>query len=395
MTGSRADHYWLQAHPDLNRVAGTTTVFLRGEPEQLLELTPDTFELLGFFSRPRPLSDLLPDPTPQHWAVIEKLLVHKILLRCDQETKLPPAPEPQLHPVLPSFANVPRWRCGQMCEGAVVVVGAPFDNHTLACYRRGSAFGPAAIRRASQQFRLDPSLATGAPVGICEVEQGRLLAADTTILDGGDLLLFPGVSGETYFDGLTRALQQIRGAGAKWLLLGGDHSVTLAAVRALHGERMGILHVDAHTDYGPIRYAGDLHHGNVMRHVHNLDGVEDIVVVGIRGLQARPRESGYRAFSPREMRALGGEDVRRLLRPGLPYYVSLDIDALDPSIAPATGVPEPDGLGLAELRGFLNAALTDVDILAADLTEVSGTHAETDLTARCALQILFELLDLM
>ncbi|MGB1016261.1 MAG: arginase family protein [Nannocystaceae bacterium] len=397
MTGSRADTLIFQVNPDLVRVAGTMKAFLRSEPERTLELTPDTFKLLSFFARPRPLTDLLADPSPDQRSVMDQLVALKLLWVCDPQSGRAQTPPPQRRPTHPTFASTPTWFKGQSNEHAIVLLGAPFDNHTLPGYLRGSAFGPRAIRAASSRFHLAPNLSDGRHSGIVEAEHGRTLAARGTLLDAGDLLLAPGITSQAYFTALTGELRQIRASGARGLMLGGDHSLTLAAIKAFDGQRIGILHIDAHTDFGPIRYANDLHHGNVMRHVHERPGVEDIVLCGIRGLQVRPSTEveGHRAYSPQQWRRLEAEARANILQPDLPYYVSIDIDALDPGVAPATSVPEPDGFGLLELRELLREILTGVEVIGGDLTELSGSHPDTERTAQAGLQLLFELIDLM
>lgn len=392
----------LQVNPDLRRVAGSAThAFLRSDPRLSFELTPDTFELLSQLREPQTIAELLSDPDDATLALIDELVELGIL----QAEGPRPAPKPTLRPLGQRLCGAPAWLGEPLRAGAVVIVGAPFDDLTPAPHPRGAASGPALVRRASAPFPLEPSLRTGAVIGLYDIDLGRNLMAGVDLLDAGDLPPLAGAPASDYLAALSAELQTLLSAGARPLLLGGDHSVSAAAIEALARARiaagggpLGIFHVDAHTDAAPIRWPGELHHGNVLRAIARRPEVVDITCVGARGFQDIPEElegTPYRALSPNILRAADPSALAGLLREDIPYYVTVDIDALDPTVAPATGVLEPDGLGLGELRHLLRTMIGAREVLAADLCEVHGEGSGAELTGKAAFQIVVELIDLL
>lgn len=389
----------LQVNPDLRRVAGSAThAFLRSDPRRLFELTPDTFELLSQLREPQTIAELLGEPDDATLAIIDELVELGIL----QAEGPRSAPKPTLRPLGQRLCGAPAWLGEPLRAGAVVIVGAPFDDLTPAPHPRGAAGGPALIRRASAPFPLEPSLRTGAVIGLYDIDLGRNLMAGVDLVDAGDLPPLAGAPTSDYLEVLSAELRAILNAGARPLLLGGDHSVSAAAIDALvhaqGGGPLGILHVDAHTDAAPIRWPGELHHGNVLRAIARRPEIVDITCVGARGFQDIPEElegTPYRALSPNILRAADPSALAGLLREDIPYYVTVDIDALDPTVAPATGVLEPDGLGLGELRHLLRTMIGARQVLAADLCEVHGEGAGAELTGKAAFQIIVELIDLL
>jgi len=368
---------------------------LRSDPRRSFELTPDTFELLGRLREPHTLAELLGEPDDATLAIIDEFLDLGILLVEGDRA----APGPTLRPQHQRLCGAPAWLGEPLRAGAVVVVGAPFDDLTPAPHPRGAASGPTLIRRASAPFPLEQSLTTGAVIGLYDIDLGRNLMAGVDLLDAGDLRPIAGASATHYLEALSAQLRGILDAGARPLLLGGDHSVSAAAIDALVGAGpIGIFHVDAHTDAALIRWPGELHHGNVLRAIARHPEVVDITCVGARGFQDIPEtleDTPYRALSPSILRAAEPTALAGLLREDIPYYVTVDIDALDPTVAPATGVLEPDGLGLGELRHLLRLMIGGRQVLGADLVEVHGEGAGAALTGKAAFQIAVELIDLL
>jgi len=392
----------LQVNPDLIRVPGSAThAFLRSDPRRSFELTPDTFELLGRLREPHMLAEVLGQPDDATLAIVDELVELEILHVEGPRA----APRPTLRPQSQRLCGASAWLGEPLRAGAVIVVGAPFDDLTPAPHPRGAASGPALIRRASAPFPLEPSLRTGAVIGLYDIDLGRNLMAGVDLLDAGDLPPLAGAPASAYLEALSAELRGILDAGARPLLLGGDHSVSAAAIDALVESLIaagrgpiGIFHVDAHTDAAAVRWPGELHHGNVLRAIARRPEVVDITCVGARGFQNIPEElegTPYRALSPSILRAADPSALAGLLREDIPYYVTVDIDALDPSVAPATGVLEPDGLGLGELRHLLRTMLGAREVLGADLCEVHGEGPGAELTGKAAFQITVELVDLL
>ena len=290
-----------------------------------------------------------------------------------------------------TFARLPM--IDQVERADVAVLGAPFDRS--ATYRNGSRFGPAAIREASLLLR-----PYNEPLDLEPF-------AEAQVVDAGD-------SGPSPVD-LTRAheaIEQAAGAlhdrGARVLGLGGDHSVALPLMRAAaarHGQ-LSLLQLDAHPDTWDEYFGERIGHGTIMRRAceEELIDAERSLQIGLRGpMYARSdleenAELGFRTLLARELDGAGVAGALELARKTLrsPLYVSLDIDVLDPAHAPGTGTPEPGGLTSRELLAILRSlAGTGLDVVAADVVEVSPPYDTQQVTAFAAAAAAYDLIGLM
>lgn len=385
----------LQVNPYLRRVPGSAVhAFVQTDPSRVFELTPDTFTLLAEFTAPHTIAELLGEPDEALLAVFTQLCELRVLVPVGGE--LGPRPL-RRSPAATTLCGAPTWPEDQAEPGAVVVLGACFDDHTLPGYARGAASGPHAVRQASAGHPLRERVEDGRSLGLFDIDAGRRLLAGARVHDAGDVHGFPGCTWAEYAATLGAELRAIADRGGRVLLLGGDHSVALPALLA-HDRPFALLHFDAHTDVAPLRWRGDLHHGNFLRHAAAAAPLRQIVSLGVRGLQDIPGDVEgvpYLARSPECLRGLSSDALAGLLAPDLPVHVSVDIDVLDPSVAPATPAIEPGGLTLAELRRLLRACLRGREVVGADLVEVQGDRDGTTLTARAALLLAVDLLDLL
>ncbi|GLZ35243.1 agmatinase [Lentzea sp. NBRC 105346] len=271
----------------------------------------------------------------------------------------------------------------------VVVIGAPYDSG--ASYRPGARFGPRAIRAES-------GLIHG--VGI---DRGPGTFDLIRCADAGDIDLTPfnmNVAMET----AQRRLEVLLRDNAAFLMLGGDHSMTLAALRATAGKHgpLAVLHLDAHSDTNPAFYGGEYHHGTPFRHAieEKLVDPRRMVQLGIRGHNPRPdsldyaRDNGVHIVTADEFTQLGIADCTRFVRETVgdaPLYVSVDIDVVDPAFAPGTGTPAPGGLSSRELLALLRAT-GDLRLTGFDVMEVSPLYDHGGITSILATEIGAELL---
>lgn len=260
-------------------------------------------------------------------------------------------------------------------DGArICLFGAPLDVTTS--FRPGARFGPAAIRAASDVLE-EWSLALGRSL------------AEVRFADLGDVELAPGVV-EGSLDALEARARGILAAGQLPVALGGEHLATWPLVKAA-ADRHPDLHViqlDAHADlraeYLGLRYS----HASVMRLCAERLGRARIHQFGIRSATAE--EAAYAAdLHPFEVLAPLRQAVDALR--GQPVYVTIDIDVADPAFAPGTGTPEPGGIDSRELLAAV-AALRDVDVVAADVVEVSPAHDPGGITAILAAKVVRELI---
>ncbi len=271
----------------------------------------------------------------------------------------------------------------------VCFVGVPFDLGTS--HRSGTRFGPRQIRAESALLRPCNLATRAAPFE-------RLRVADL-----GDIATNP-YNLEDSLRRIQEGLSEILQAGCRPLILGGDHTLTLPSLRAMHARHgpVGLLHVDAHADINE-RMFGELYaHGTPFRRAVE-EGLLDcgrVVQVGIRGTGYAsedldwPRAQGFRVIPAEECwhRSLTPlmAEIRQHLGKG-PVYLSFDIDALDPSLAPGCGTPELGGLTGAQALEIVRGC-QGLQLVGGDLVEVSPPYDPSGNTALMAANLLFEML---
>jgi agmatinase len=298
--------------------------------------------------------------------------------------------------VVPRFAGPPTFaalpRVDEVSDVDVAVVGVPFDSGVS--YRPGARFGPAHIRESSRLLRpYNPAL---------DVEP----FARRQVVDAGDIAANP-------FD-IGRAIESVE-AGARELLeragrlltLGGDHTIALPLLRAVHARRgpIAVVHFDAHLDTWDTYFGADYTHGTPFRRAAE-EGLLDpsgCLHVGIRGPLYSARDLvddaalGFQVVHARELDDLGARGVVERLRARVgerPVYVSVDIDVLDPAFAPGTGTPEAGGLTSRELLAVLRG-LAGLDLVGADVVEVAPAYDHAQITGIAAAHVAYELISAM
>jgi agmatinase len=309
-------------------------------------------------------------------------------------------PEPPFRPldalVIPRFAGVRTFmRLPHVTElegAAAAAIGIPFDTGTS--YRSGARFGPEAIRSASALLRpyhvpFDLDVLDAVPA-----------------VDYGDLPVAPGDTEQTYRR-IEGALAPVCDAGVFPLVMGGDHSITLAELRVLsriHGP-LALVHLDAHSDTWDEYYGQRFFHGTTFKRAaeEGLIAPDRSVQAGMRGslyssddLEV-PRELGFLVLKDDDLRRMGAEGFARAARKQVgnrPVFLSFDIDFLDPAFAPGTGTPEIAGFSTQEAVGFLRC-LRGIELAGGDVVEVSPPYdGPGQPTALAAANVLYELLAL-
>lgn len=265
-------------------------------------------------------------------------------------------------------------------------IGIPLDIGTS--HRSGTRFGPRQIRAESCLLR-PCNLATG------QAPFQRLRVADL-----GDLAINP----YNLSDSLERIRTGIAALSCRPLILGGDHTLTLPVLQALHSRhgRLGLVHVDAHADINDSMFGEPYAHGTVFRRAMEqglLDGAR-VVQIGVRGSGYTcqdldwPRQQGFRVVQAEECwhRSLSPlmAEVRAQMGAG-PVYLSFDIDALDPALAPGCGTPEMAGLTGAQALEVVRGC-QGLQLVGGDLVEVSPPYDPSGTTALMAANLLFEML---
>ena len=272
----------------------------------------------------------------------------------------------------------------------LAIVGVPLDIGTSN--RSGTRFGPRQIRGESVLVRPYGMATRAAPFDSFQIADiGDVPLNTFNLLKSVDII-------ERFYDGIVEA-------GAKPVTLGGDHTIALPILRALakkHG-KMALVHVDAHADINDVMFGEKIAHGTIFRRA-----VEEGLVDGSKMVQIGLRTTGYAADDfdwstdqgarvvPAEecwYKSLNPlmEEVREKIGEDTPTYLTFDIDGLDPSVAPGTGTPEPGGLsasqGIEVIRG-----VNGLNLIGADLVEVSPAYDTTGNTSLLAANLVFEML---
>jgi agmatinase len=238
--------------------------------------------------------------------------------------------------------------------------------------------------------------------GFYDVEVGRVLLTEAPMVDVGDVEIIP-TNRDLSFDRITETVRDLVDRGLFVVSAGGDHSVSFPIIRAHAGRRqINIVQFDTHLDFTDEVSGARYTQGSPIRRASELEGIDKIVQIGIRGLLNSPVShmsaiaAGNIIVTTQDLRRMGAEQTIRMVPPG-DCYVTIDIDLLDPSIAPGTGTPEPGGLTYDEMKALL-AALAgrqDIVICGFDLVEVNPLFDPNRTTALLASRIILDFLGML
>ncbi len=261
-------------------------------------------------------------------------------------------------------------------EARIVLFGAPFDSTTS--YRPGARFASRTMRAESY------GLETYSPYQDLDLD-------DAAVFDGGDLELCFGDTSRA-LEEITAYTRRILKLGKLPLMIGGEHLVTLGAVRAVAEQYpdLCVIHFDAHADLRDDYLGAKLSHATVMRRVWEIVGDGRIYQFGIRSGERAEFEWGRVHVAMRRFDFEGLEEVVSSLK-GRPVYFTLDLDVLDPSCFPGTGTPEAGGVTFQQLFDAV-MKVGSLDIVGADLNELSPMLDASGASTAAALKILRELL---
>jgi len=273
----------------------------------------------------------------------------------------------------------------------VAFVGIPFDDGTT--FRTGARFGPKAVREVSALLRPYNPVLNVKPFDILNV------------IDYGDVDVVPGYIEDTY-ERIEREIAKLVEKDIVPLVCGGDHSITLPVLRALSRKygRLSLIHIDAHSDCWDEYFGRKYNHGTVFKRALEEGLVEprSSIHLGMRGPvysendYKMVRDMGYNLVTMYEIREMGIDGLIRRVRmiAGRNVYVSFDVDACDPSIAPGTGTPEVGGFLAEEVLKLLRG-LAGLNFVGFDVVEVSPPYDHGGVTALLASNILYEFLSLV
>ena len=265
----------------------------------------------------------------------------------------------------------------EYAAASIVLFGAPFDG--TASYRPGARFGSRVMRAESY------GLETYSPY----VDRDLL---DCAVFDSGDLELCFGDTAMALED-IYQHTRTILADGKTPFLLGGEHLVTLGAVRAVK-ERypdLAIIHFDAHADLRDDYLGVKLSHACVLRRCWELLGDGAIFQFGIRSGDRAEFAWGKGHVYTHKFDFAGLEAVAAQIA-GRPVYLTVDLDVLDPGVFPGTGTPEAGGVSFSDLLGAIHTVFANNRVVACDLTELSPTYDPSGISTATACKVLREML---
>lgn len=269
----------------------------------------------------------------------------------------------------------------------IALLGVPYDS--AVGYRPGARFAPNALRLASGRFALGPG-------GFYDLARNSQRLVGVSHVDAGDVDPVQ-LETEASFERITAAAGALRQRVGLPLFVGGDHSVSFPLLRAYHDvEDLHVVQIDAHLDYSHERNGTRWSNSSPFRRaVEALPGLGRIAVIGLRGLRAdreaveRARARGHALVSAETVRTDFAAAVAAL-PVGKRVYLSFDIDALDPGVAPGTSSPEVEGLSYAEAIGLVSRVIGSNTLIGFDLTEIAPNLDASGRTALLGARLLAE-----
>ena len=294
-----------------------------------------------------------------------------------------------------SFGKYPYQPDWDAIDADFAVMGAPFDFGTQ--FRPGARFGPRSIREASTLFSFGHAGAYDHEDDVTYLENDKV-----RIVDIGDADIIHTDTEKSHAN-IEAGVRAILAAGAVPIVLGGDHSVNIPCINAFSDQDpFHLVQIDAHLDFVDERHGVRHGHGNPMRRAAEKPYVTGLSQIGIRNVSSTARDGyedaramGSDIVSVRQFRAMGADAMLARIPEGARYYVTIDIDGFDPSIAAGTGTPSHGGFLYYEILEFLDGLTKRGSIVGVDLVEVAPDYDPTESTQTLAAQILLNLIGRM
>ena len=261
------------------------------------------------------------------------------------------------------------------------IIGVPFDSTTS--YHSGSRLGPVVVREASYGFE--------------NYNINFKTSLDAVFYDFGDVNVVPG-NCEATCKIVEDTTNELLDLGIRPITIGGEHSASIGVIKALseRHDKLTVVHLDAHRDLA-FDFIGEKYsHAAVMRRAHEF-GV-DLVQIGIRSSSAEEEEFVDSTYN---IQTFKNKDVHRhmdaveyyMTTIDAPIYLSIDMDVLDPAIAPAVGNPTPGGLFISEIESLIKS-LSYKNVVGMDVVE-TATDRLGENTAVTAAKIIYDFLSLI
>ncbi|HWP51314.1 MAG TPA: agmatinase [Clostridia bacterium] len=291
-----------------------------------------------------------------------------------------------------SFGRYPICTDLAQLDADIAVLGVPVD--FSVGYMSGARLGPRRIREASTQYGRGDT-------GFYDFENDcQRLAAPLKIVDCGDADILHADTQHT-FDAVVESVKAIIHRGAVPIVLGGDHSISAPVGKALEeiGEEICVVQIDAHLDWadhvGPLKYGN----GSPMRRMSEMAHIGPMAQIGLRGIGSSKKTDfedakayGSVLIPAREAHAIGVDGILEKIPNAKNYYITVDIDGFDISIAPGVASPYPGGLLFDQVCDIIAGVAKKGRIVAADLVEISPVYDPSGMTVRLGALTLLHIM---
>ena len=278
----------------------------------------------------------------------------------------------------------PNW---DKIDADIAILGAPFDCGSQ--WRTGSRMGPRGVREASTLYSFGHD-------GAYDHEDDIVyLKSNSKIIDIGDADIIHTDTIASHKN-IEYGVRKILASQAIPVVIGGDHSVNIPCINAFKDNKsFHLIQIDAHLDFVDERHGVKFGHGNPMRRAAEKSFVKGLTQIGIRNVSSTAKEGyeqarnmGSNIISVRKFRELGVNKIIDQIPDNIPYYISIDIDAFDPSIASGTGTPSHGGFLYYEVLELIDLIAQKGKIIGMDLVEVAPDYDITSSTTTLAAQLL-------
>ncbi|MEI3600256.1 MULTISPECIES: agmatinase [unclassified Oceanobacillus] len=294
------------------------------------------------------------------------------------------------------FTGITSFRKYPICtnldelDADFAIIGVPNDMTTA--WRSGTRMGPRSIREQSSLYGFG---------GGYDHERDIIYSDEGwKIVDCGDVSIINGDVEQSH-ENTEEAIRKIIEKGAIPIVLGGDHSITSPVAFALDKhEKVNVVQIDAHLDWLKEASGQRFTLSSPMRRMSEMPHINKMAQLGIRGVGSSQkedfddaREYGSSILSPKQIRKMGIEEALKDMPEGEKYYVTLDIDGLDASIAPGAGSPSPGGFFYDEVSEILEVVAKKGDVIGFDLVEVNPLYDPTGVTSQIAARLIIDFMN--
>lgn len=289
-----------------------------------------------------------------------------------------------------SFRKYPVCDDLEELDADFAIIGVPNDLTTA--WRSGARMGPRSIREQSSLYAFGS--------GYDHERDITYDNSDVKIVDCGDVSIINGDLEQSH-ENTEEFIRKVVEKGTIPIILGGDHSITSPAAFALEShEKVNIVQIDAHLDWLKDASGQRFTLSSPMRRMSEMKHINKMAQLGIRGVGSSQKDDfeaarayGSTILSPRQVRKMGIDAALSDMPEGEKYYVTLDIDGLDASIAPGAGSPSPGGFYYDEVSDILEAVAKKGEVIGFDLVEVNPLYDSSGVTSQIAARLILDFIN--